>query len=172
MLPLSKEVKRVAVIGPNADNVYNQLGDYTAPQAPGSVITVLEGIRQKLPGAEVCYVKGCAVRDTLDTSIGEACETAKSDVAGWFWGRKKRDFETDFLETGAAVANERKVSDMESGEGFDRIGLSLMGKQVELLNVICHGCFRRAGHDSGASLGVELGCGTYPGDLNDLVSGR
>ena len=81
LLPLSKEVKRVAVIGPNADNVYNQLGDYTAPQVPGSVITVLEGIRQKLPGAEVRYVKGCAVRDTLDTSIGEACETAKnSDV--------------------------------------------------------------------------------------------
>lgn len=80
-------MKRVAVIGPNADNVYNQLGDYTAPQAPGSVITVLEGIRQKLPGAEVCYVKGCAVRDTLDTSIGEACETAKIPMLlWWFWG--------------------------------------------------------------------------------------
>ena len=37
---------------------------------------------------------------------------------------------------GAAVANERKESDMESGEGFDRIGLSLMGKQVELLKTL------------------------------------
>lgn len=138
LLPLSKEVKRVAVIGPNADNVYNQLGDYTAPQAPGSVITVLEGIRQKLPGAEVRYVKGCAVRDTLDTSIGEACETAKNSdvVVVVLGGSSARDFETDFLETGAAVANERKVSDMESGEGFDRIGLSLMGKQVELLKAL------------------------------------
>ena len=62
LLPLSKEVKRVAIVGPNADNVYNQLGDYTAPQAPGSVITVFEGIRQKLPGAEIRYVKGCRAR--------------------------------------------------------------------------------------------------------------
>nr|AIA95669.1 Glyco_hydro_3_C [uncultured Bacteroides sp.] len=31
MLPLSKDIKRIAVIGPNADNIYNMLGDYTAP---------------------------------------------------------------------------------------------------------------------------------------------
>lgn len=77
-------------------------------------------------------------RDTLDTSIGEACETAKNSdvVVVVLGGSSARDFETDFLETGAAVANERKVSDMESGEGFDRIGLSLMGKQVELLKAL------------------------------------
>ena len=63
-LPLSKEVKKVAVIGPNADNVYNMLGDYTAPQADGSVITVLQGIREKLPNTQVEYVQGCHIRDT------------------------------------------------------------------------------------------------------------
>lgn len=138
LLPLSKEVKRVAVIGPNADNVYNQLGDYTAPQAPGSVITVLEGIRQKLSGAEIRYVKGCAVRDTLNASIGEACEAAKNSdvVVVVMGGSSARDFETDFLETGAAITNARKESDMESGEGFDRTGLSLMGKQQELLKAL------------------------------------
>lgn len=77
-------------------------------------------------------------RDTLDTSIGEACETAKNSdvVVVVLGGSSARDFETDFLETGAAVANERKEGDMESGEGFDRIGLSLMGKQVELLKTL------------------------------------
>lgn len=138
LLPLSKEVKRVAIVGPNADNVYNQLGDYTAPQAPGSVITVFEGIRQKLPGAEIRYVKGCAVRDTLNTSIEEACEVAKNSevVVVVLGGSSARDFETDFLATGAAVTNARRVSDMESGEGFDRTGLSLMGKQLELLKAL------------------------------------
>ena len=40
-LPLSKEIRSIAVIGPNADTPYNMLGDYTAPQAEGAVITVL-----------------------------------------------------------------------------------------------------------------------------------
>ena len=51
-------------------------------------------------------------------------------------GSSARDFETDFLETGAAITNARRVSDMESGEGFDRTGLSLMGKQLELLKAL------------------------------------
>lgn len=37
ILPLSKGVKRIAVIGPNAANIYNQLGDYTAPQSTGKI---------------------------------------------------------------------------------------------------------------------------------------
>ena len=45
LLPLSKHLDSIAVIGPNADSVYNQLGDYTAPQSEGKVSTVLDGIR-------------------------------------------------------------------------------------------------------------------------------
>ena len=45
ILPLSKQLKRVAVIGPNADVAYNQLGDYTAPQDRKELRTVLDGIR-------------------------------------------------------------------------------------------------------------------------------
>ena len=33
VLPLNKEIKSIAVIGPNANTPYNMLGDYTAPQA-------------------------------------------------------------------------------------------------------------------------------------------
>ena len=43
LLPLSKSIKNLAVIGPNADNIYNQLGDYTAPQPEEKIVTVLEG---------------------------------------------------------------------------------------------------------------------------------
>ena len=45
LLPLSKHLDSIAVIGPNADSVYNQLGDYTAPQSEGKVSTVFDGIR-------------------------------------------------------------------------------------------------------------------------------
>ena len=48
LLPLNKKMKTIAVIGPNADNIYNMLGDYTAPQSESSVVTVLDGIRQKV----------------------------------------------------------------------------------------------------------------------------
>lgn len=45
ILPLSKNIKNIAVIGPNADEIYNQLGDYTAPQTRSDIITVLDGVK-------------------------------------------------------------------------------------------------------------------------------
>ena len=72
-LPLSKD-KKILVCGPNADNVYNMLGDYTSPQDDGNVKTILDGIRAKLPASQVEYVKGCAVRDTTASNITEAVE--------------------------------------------------------------------------------------------------
>ena len=40
ILPLNKKIKKVAVVGPNADNRYNMLGDYTAPQEDENIKTV------------------------------------------------------------------------------------------------------------------------------------
>jgi beta-glucosidase len=48
ILPLSKGLRRIAVIGPNADNVYNMLGDYTAPQEDGSVVPFSKVLSQTL----------------------------------------------------------------------------------------------------------------------------
>ena len=56
ILPLSKMINKVAVIGPNADNRYNMLGDYTAPQEDSNVKTVLDGIITKLSPSRVEYV--------------------------------------------------------------------------------------------------------------------
>ncbi|RZK27276.1 MAG: beta-glucosidase, partial [Hymenobacter sp.] len=78
VLPLAKTLQRIAVIGPNADNMYNQLGDYTAPQPESNVVTVLEGIRAKLPGAQITYAKGCAIRDTASANIAEAVAAARN----------------------------------------------------------------------------------------------
>ena len=139
VLPLdANKVKRVAVVGPNADNRYNMLGDYTAPQEDSNIKTVLDGVLSKLPANAVEYVKGCAVRDTTNTDIDKAVEAARrSDVViAVVGGSSARDFKTTYKETGAAVADKSVVSDMESGEGFDRATLTLLGKQNELLRAL------------------------------------
>ncbi|MCD0488708.1 glycoside hydrolase family 3 C-terminal domain-containing protein [Pedobacter sp. MC2016-14] len=138
LLPLQKSIKNIAVIGPNADNMYNQLGDYTAPQEVNNVVTVLQGLKNKLPGARVNYVKGCAIRDTVSVDIEAAVRAAsQSDVAiVVLGGSSARDFKTEYLATGAATVGKNAVSDMESGEGFDRQTLDLMGKQLALLQAV------------------------------------
>ncbi|MBQ7512998.1 MAG: glycoside hydrolase family 3 C-terminal domain-containing protein [Prevotella sp.] len=134
ILPLAKNL-RVAVVGPNADNRYNLLGDYTAPQPDENVKTVLDGIRSKLPSEHVTYVKGCAVRDTQDADIEAAVRVARESdvVVAVVGGSSARDFKTEYKETGAAITDSKTISDMECGEGFDRATLSLLGLQQQLL---------------------------------------
>jgi beta-glucosidase len=136
VLPFTNEVKKVAVIGPNADNMYNQLGDYTAPQHPDRIVTMLEGIREK-GRAEVVYAKGCAVRDENDADLEEAVKTARAAdaVVLVVGGSSARDFKTSYEDTGAAIVDEH-VSDMDCGEGYDRSTLKLLGRQEELMQRI------------------------------------
>ncbi len=141
LLPLHNGYQKIAVIGPNADNIYNQLGDYTAPQEANSVITVLQGIKARAgAGTTVSYSKGCAIRDTSTREIAAAVALAKaSDVAVVvLGGSSARDFKTSYLQTGAAQVqvSEHEISDMESGEGFDRSTLDLLGNQMELLRQV------------------------------------
>ena len=135
VLPLRKGT-RIALVGPNADNQYNQLGDYTAPQDDANIVTMLEGLQNA--GANVTYVKGCAVRDTRSNNIGAAVAAArKADVVvAVVGGSSARDFKTKYLETAAAVVDENSVADMEAGEGFDRSTLDLLGLQMDLLKAL------------------------------------
>lgn len=137
VLPLSKN-KKVLVCGPNADNVYNMLGDYTAPQEEGNVKTILAGIRSKLPASQVTYVKGCAVRDTTASNIAEAVAAAKQAdvIVVAVGGSSARDFKTSYKETGAAVTDSKTISDMDCGEGFDRATLTPLGHQMQLLKAL------------------------------------
>ncbi|MBN2744764.1 MAG: glycoside hydrolase family 3 C-terminal domain-containing protein [Marinilabiliaceae bacterium] len=64
-LPLSKSIKNIAVIGPNADNTDVLLGNYHG--YPSNPVTPYAGIRAKLPSAEVTYAQGCRHADELPT---------------------------------------------------------------------------------------------------------
>lgn len=138
ILPLKHDVKSIAVIGPNADNMYNQLGDYTAPQDPDKIVTVLEGIRARANAeTKIFYAKGCSIRDTNDADFESAIKAAKSAdvtilVVG---GSSARDFKTSYESTGAAVVNDH-ISDMDCGEGYDRVSLELSGLQEDLIKEI------------------------------------
>ena len=58
ILPVNKNIKSIAVIGPNANSKANQVGDYTPSAIMHDVVTVLEGIRNKVsPQTKVKYVK-------------------------------------------------------------------------------------------------------------------
>ena len=137
ILPLSKD-KTVAVVGPNADNIYNILGDYTSPQPANKILTPYLGIKSKLGEGRCLYAKGCAIRDTLDYDIQAAIAVAQQAdvVIAVVGGSSARDFRTSYEDTGAASAEQGFVSDMECGEGFDRATLGLLGRQMELLEAL------------------------------------
>jgi beta-glucosidase len=142
-LPLKKEVGTIAVIGPNAHQIYNQLGDYTSPQPHKKVVTVLDGIRNKVadhPANRVLYAPGCRIKEDSREGFEQALAYAeKADVVVMaIGGSSARDFGEDTidLKTGASKVTDHSWSDMECGEGIDRSSLELMGVQLELVQEI------------------------------------
>jgi beta-glucosidase len=57
ILPLNKDIKKIAVIGPNANDSTMLWANYNG--FPTHTTTILEGIKNKVSGAEVIYEKGC-----------------------------------------------------------------------------------------------------------------
>lgn len=77
-LPLSKSVKKIVVLGPNADNPIAILGNYNG--TPSVLKTVLQGIKEKLPNANVVYEK--AINFTNDTLLVYADYSKQCTVDG------------------------------------------------------------------------------------------
>src|SRR5690606_21045660 len=101
----------------------------------------LEGIRAAVSrDTYVDYVKGCAIRDTSATDIVSAVKAAELADATIvvLGGSSARDFKTSYQATGAANVESGKasVSDMESGEGFDRGTVDFLGEQFPLLQAV------------------------------------
>ena len=116
LLPLSKQTKRIALVGPLANNRAEVMGSWKARGEDKDVVTVLEGIKNKLgSGTEVNYVQGCDFLDPSTTEFSAALEAAKqSDVV-------------------IAVVGEKALM---SGESRSRAVLRLPGKQEALLDTL------------------------------------
>jgi beta-glucosidase len=65
MLPLTKDIKKIAVLGPNANDIDVLLANYNG--IPSDPVTPLEGIRRKLPDVELMYSQGCEHAERLPT---------------------------------------------------------------------------------------------------------
>jgi beta-glucosidase len=138
ILPLRKDLKKLAVVGPNANLLYNQLGDYTAPQREGTGSTVLQGISQAAAlDTVVTYTRGCGIRDTSNAGFKEAIDNAKAADATILvlGGSSSRNFDTRFDSNGAAILN-GSVTEMDCGEGVDVADLELGGVQLDLAKEI------------------------------------
>jgi beta-glucosidase len=102
ILPLSKSVKKIAVIGPNADDEPMLLGNYNG--FPSGITTIWEGVRSKLPANKIFYDKGCDLIEDMITQslIGSCSFDGKAGIKATYWNNKALK--------GEAVAHEQMVS--------------------------------------------------------------
>ncbi|GGB02285.1 glycoside hydrolase family 3 N-terminal domain-containing protein [Puia dinghuensis] len=125
LLPLSKDIKTIAVIGPNADMA--QTGDYSAKAGPGQLVTVLQGIKSHVSaGTTILYEKGCNV-ESMDSSGFERATAAasKADAVVVVVG--------DYSNNNPAIEHKEKNT---TGENVDGATLEIPGVQRQLIRRI------------------------------------
>lgn len=77
-LPISKQLKTIAVIGPLADNKSDPLGPWHAGGRPENVVTALEGIKSHVsPQTRVLYMKGCEIEGDSNSNVSDAKQLAR-----------------------------------------------------------------------------------------------
>jgi beta-glucosidase len=113
LLPLSKNLKSIAVIGPLANDKEDPLGPWSAAQTADKVVTLLEGIKNKIPASvKINYVQGCSISGNDTTYFNKALQAVNNSEAVIF------------------AAGESKQM---SGEAGSRSDINLPGVQEELL---------------------------------------
>jgi beta-glucosidase len=123
ILPLGKDLGSVAVIGPNADDARNQLGDYVSTAVLQHVTTIREGIKSVVsPGTRISYVRGCDVDGVDLDEIDKARQAAAAAEAAIVVVG-----ENEWMKAG------QKGTD---GEGHDSATLELTGLQEELVRAV------------------------------------
>ena len=116
-LPFSKKIKKIAVVGPNADNRIAVLGNYNG--IPTEIVTVLDGIKQKLgSGAEVVYEK--ALNFTNDTLLVYADVNNQYSIEG------KQGFKAEYFNT-INLQGESIVTTENSLDKFWQEGEAVIG---------------------------------------------
>ena len=129
LLPLSKSIRSIAVIGPNANEQTQLICRYGPANAP--IKTVYQGIKELLPHTEVIYKKGC---DIIDLHFPE------SEILDF----PKTAEEVQLMEEAIRAAKQAEVVVMVLGgneltvrEDRSRTSLNLPGRQEELLKAVC-----------------------------------
>ena len=133
VLPLNRDkIKRIAVIGPNADSKVMLLGNYDG--TPSSVVTVLNGIKEVAGrGVNVTYVKGCplAVKDDNSNEPTPEMTAAAVKVA------KSADVVIFVGGLDALLEREQHQVDYHGFLVGDRTRIGLPSPQQDLLKALC-----------------------------------
>ncbi|MGD1045751.1 MAG: xylan 1,4-beta-xylosidase [Bacteroidota bacterium] len=89
ILPLSKSGKKIALIGPNADDKPLMWGNYNG--TPFNTITILDGIKAKLHANKVVYDKGCDLAENMvtETALGECSIDGKTGIKATYWNNRE-----------------------------------------------------------------------------------
>jgi len=112
VLPLNKNLKTLAVVGPLAADKDNLTGAWSGSGEGRHCVSLLEGIKSKLPGANILTAKGCDIEGTDRSGFAEAVEAAR--------------------QAGAVIVAVGESRDM-TGEAAARAGITLPGVQEELV---------------------------------------
>ena len=131
ILPLSKDIKKIAVVGPNADNASIHNGNYNGTPTAENTVSILEAIRRAVPGAEIIYEQGCELADPFMTAnkLGEL-NGGKGMHADFFNNTK---FEGTPVASGEySTVNMRTSGDYRFAQGVNANDFSvrLSGKYV------------------------------------------
>lgn len=124
ILPLSKDIKTIAVLGPGADNL--QPGDYTPKLQPGQLKSVLTGIKEAVGDkTKVLFEEGCTFATDDESNIAKAVKVAsQADVV--------------IMVLGDCSTSESYSSIIKTcGENKDLATLVLPGKQMLLMKAVC-----------------------------------
>ncbi len=118
LLPISKQTKTIALIGPFIKSKSDNLGfwSYDWPDDSVRIVSVWDGVKSKLSSdAKMLYAKGCNINDTSTAGFAEALEMAK--------------------QADVIVMNVGEARDM-SGEAKSRSSIRLPGVQEDLIKII------------------------------------
>ena len=141
-LPLSKSLRTIAVIGPDADDPRMLLGNYHGE--PADPVTPLRGIREALPGARVIYARGADLAEGysgLERAPGSTPAAADSESAASLdsaavQAAEQADAVVLFLGLTANLEGEEMRLDVPGFKGGDRTTIDLPAPQKALLERI------------------------------------
>ncbi len=137
LLPLSKGRKKLGLVGPNADAIYNQLGDYTPPVRSG--ITPKQGLEALLSGTgvELVFRPGCDMFERSAAKMSEVFEAYEDcdEVIFCAGGTSSRFALAGEFDSNGAMKTQSAVT-MDCGENVDDCRLRLPGAQLELMGML------------------------------------
>lgn len=119
VLPFSKDVKKIAIIGPVAD--HGMIGGWYCCGKSSEAISVIQGVQNAVPDAEILFAKGCSANPNEKAEeVADAIAEAKNIA---------KDADIVIICAGEEI-------DM-SGEAHSRARISVSDSQTALIKEVC-----------------------------------